>query len=328
MNRPYPKDTAGAHATAEVIIARPEETLGEIELRLHTEAPSLMMLQYIYVVNKENKLEGIVSMRNLFTSAAATAVREVMSPSIISVRPHSHREVAAVKAVKNNIRAVPVVEKDGTFVGVVTSDTILDILSEEHSKDLLYMGGVDNVYSASSLLKERLTVLLRARLPWLLVGLAGGLVAALIVEQYETILGDYIVLAFFLPLVVYMSDAVANQTLAVFIRAIALDHSFSIRRYILRELSLGAFIALVVGSLLTGIGLLWFEDVPVALVLGSALFLAVLVAVVIALSMALILVSLKKDPAVGSGPFATIIIDIVTIVIYLSIAAIFLPIVV
>ncbi|MEX1087314.1 MAG: magnesium transporter, partial [Candidatus Paceibacterota bacterium] len=111
----------------------------------------------------------------------------------------------------------------------------------------------------------------------------------------------------------------------ILIRAMALDDAFSRRRYIVRELGLGTSLAFIMGVLLFLVTLGWFGDPMLGLVLGVALFLAVIVAVLVALGMTFLLVSLKKDPAVGSGPFATIIIDLVTILIYFTIAALFLP---
>ena len=325
MNDRTKRESAAVRATKAVVVAAPHDTLGDIEERLHRETDSFKMLQYVYVLDERQKLVGVLSVRDVFSRSPDTRAYEVMKADYVSVRPRTDQEVAAVQALKHGIRAMPVTTKDGTFVGVVTSDSILEILSEEHSEDLLYFGGVQASYSAGALLKQRLVVLLSARLPWLLIGLGGGFVAAFVVERFETVLDSYIVLAFFLPLVVYMSDAVANQTLTIFIRALALDHNFSVLRYVLREVLLGFCIAALVGSVLTALSFLWFGDIGVALVLGSALFCAVLVAVVTALLIALLLVWMRKDPAIGSGPFATIIIDIMTIVIYFTIATLFLP---
>lgn len=325
MKKNFLEESAGAQSTTEVLTVGSFETLREIEERIHDIAHSLKMLQYIYVLSEDGKIEGVFSMRDIFSYSPSTQARDVMKTDLIWVSPDTDQETAAVKALQGGIKAMPVLEKDGTFLGVITSDTIFKILSEEHSEDLLYIGGIQKMYSASSILKDRIRILLLARLPWLLVGLMGGFLAAMTVEGFEGVLKDYIVLAFFLPLVVYMSDAVASQTLAIFIRALALDHSFSIKSYILRELVLGVFIGLVLGVTLMLVSLVWFADMTLSFVLGIALFFAVLVAIFVALSITLILDFFGKDPAVGGGPFATIIIDIVTIFIYFSIAAFLLP---
>lgn len=320
----YPKESAASRATYAVIVASPEETLGEVEVRIRQNVNSLEMLHYVYVLDGDGKLVGILSMRNILSNPSDVTVADVMSEALASVLPETDQEAAAIKAVEKKIRAMPVLERDGTFLGVITSDSILDILSEEHSEDLLHIGGVQKNYSASSILKERLVTLLLARLPWLLVGLGGGLLAAMAVESFENIITEYIVLAFFLPLVVYMSDAVAGQTLTILIRAMALDRTFSVKRYILRELGLGLSIATVVGLILGVVSLMWFSEPVISFILAIALFFSVLVAVSVALFMTLILKFFKRDPAVGSGPFATIIIDIITIFIYFSVASFFL----
>ncbi len=324
MSKTYLKESAGAIATAKVITVDPSETVEEIEKRIREKVDSYKMLQYVYVLDKTRKIKGVFSMRGIFSSPVSAKAEDIMVSDIIWVSSDTDQETSAIKAVQNGIRAIPVLEKDGTFLGVITSDTILEVLSEEHSEDLLYLGGVQKIYSANSILKDRLEVLFLARLPWLLVGLAGGFLAALLVEGFEEILKNHIILAFFLPLVVYMSDAVASQTLTIFIRAMSLDHHFSIKKYVFRELKLGTLIAFVLGLVLMAVSLAWFSDLVLSIVLGTALFFAVLVAVFVALLMTLLLRYFRKDPAVGSGPFATIIIDIVTIFIYFFIATLLL----
>lgn len=320
--------SAGSVATQAVITAEPDETLGEIESRFRRNIKSLDMLQYVYVLDKDEIIKGVFSIREIFSNHSDLLAKEIMLSPVHHVLPETDQETAATIVLLQKIKAIPVLERNGKFKGVITSRKIFEIFSEEHSEDLLYMGGVQKIYSASDIIKNRLHVLILARLPWLLIGLAGGFLAALAVEGFEDILKEYIVLAFFLPLVVYMSDAVASQTIAIFIRAMALDHSFSVKRYMVRELSLGFFVALIVGFLLFMISFLWFYNLGLSLVLGIALFLSVLVAVSVALFMTVFLNFLKKDPAVGSGPFATIIIDLVTIFIYFTVAKMFLPVLV
>ena len=318
-------ESAVSIAIKAVMTVNSKESLEEVELRLKNKARSLDTLQYVYVLNEDSKLEGVFSMRDLFSNSNDKLVEDIMSKDLVYVYSDTDQEEVTSIALKKKIKAVPVLDRDGTFKGVVTSRKIFEILSEEHSEDLLYMGGVQKIYSASNIIKSRLNVLILARLPWLLIGLAGGVLAALTVESFEGILNDYIVLAFFLPLVVYMSDAVASQTIAIFIRAMALDNNFSVRRYIVRELSLGFCIALILGFLLYVLSFFWFYNPELSLALGLALFLSILVAVSVALFMTVFINYLKKDPAVGSGPFATIIIDLITIFIYFTVAKMFLP---
>ncbi len=317
--------SAGSVATRSVITAKPEETLAEIEARFRSNVKSLDMLQYVYVLDNDERIRGVFSIRDIFSNSSDLLAKDLMVTPVHHVLPETDQETATNIVLLKKIKAIPVLEKDGKFKGVITSRKIFEILSEEHSEDLLYMGGVHKIYSASDIIKNRLNVLILARLPWLLIGLLGGVLAALAVEGFEDILKEYIVLAFFLPLVVYMSDAVASQTIAIFIRAMALDHSFSVKRYMVRELSLAFFVALIVGVLLFAISFIWFYSIGLSLVLGIALFLSVLVAVSVALFMTVFLDFIKKDPAVGSGPFATIIIDLVTIFIYFTVAKMFLP---
>ncbi len=317
--------TAGALAGLRVIKVLSRDLLSDVEKMLRNTSPeNVDDMHYIYVLDDKGYLEGVFSVLDLFSNSMDTLVSEIMITKVISVEPAVDQEELASVALKNNIKAVPVVDKKGVFCGVVSADSIFQILSEEHSEDILRVSGIQAPFSASSLLKERVGVLLWSRLPWLILGLFGGLLAAFIVSSFEDVLNNYIILAFFLPLVVYMSDAVATQTQAIFIRAIALDQSFSIKKYVFKEFSIGFFIAGIVSVVLGLVSLLWFQDIIISLVLTLSLFFAVLVSVLVAVFMVIFLSALGKDPAVGSGPFATIVIDILTILIYFLVSTTFL----
>ncbi len=319
--RKYPPESAGSLACTEIVTVDPEENLGVAEEQLRSNDHSLEELHYLYVVDDKGVLKGVLSVRDLFSYPSDTKAGEIMTEQVVSVSPDTDQERAAAVALEEQVKAMPVVDENGVLIGVIPVNTIFKILSQEHEEDLLYMGGVEMTNSAEGVLNARLSSLLTARLPWLIVGLAGGLVAAMVVERFETVLEHYLALAFFLPLVVYMSDAVANQTLTIFIRAMAINNDFSIRRYIVRELTVGGCIGAVIGVLIYLISYVWFWDWEVSFILGTSLFLAIIIAVTIALLMTLGLFWLKKDPAPGSGPFATIIIDVTTIILYFLIAS-------
>lgn len=181
------------------------------------------------------------------------------------------------------------------------------------------LGHHDSLMKAE-LVTARFWDLIKLRFPWLVIGLVGGLLASIIVSRFETSLRENIALAFFIPVIAYMSDAVGTQTETIFIRALT-DLRFSILKYVFREFWVGAFIGSVMG-VLTGIFAYSLSGtLRVGLVVGFSLFLAMTLATTMACITPLALRYLKKDPAVGSGPFTTALQDVVSLTIYFLVAS-------
>lgn len=170
-------------------------------------------------------------------------------------------------------------------------------------------------------MREKVGVLLRVRLPWLGLGLVGGLVASIVVSRFEKTIADNIALVFFLPVVVYMSDAVGTQTEAMLIRKLARG-KVNFWKYLVKEVMLGTMLGVMLGIITGGIAGVWIGDVMVGWVVGVAMFINVLLAPVMALVIPEIMFKEHVDPAVGSGPFTTIVQDLVSVVVYLGVAAI------
>lgn len=184
------------------------------------------------------------------------------------------------------------------------------------------LGHHDNLMKAE-LVTARFWDLVITRFPWLLIGLFGGLLASVVVSRFETSLRENIALAFFIPVIAYMSDAVGTQTETIFIRALT-DLRFSIPKYVFREFWVGALMGSIMG-LLTGIfAYILSASARVGLVVGFSLFLAMTLATTLACITPLVLRSFKKDPAVGSGPFTTALQDVVSLTLYFAVATMLL----
>lgn len=173
------------------------------------------------------------------------------------------------------------------------------------------------------LVTARFFELIKLRLPWLMIGLLGALVASVIVSRFETSLRENIALTFFIPVIAYMSDSIGNQTETIFIRALT-DLQFNIAKYVFREAWVGASLGLVIGFLTGIFALILSGSSAVGVVVGLSLFLTMTAATVLACITPIILRSLGKDPAVGSGPFSTALQDVVSLTIYLAIAVVIL----
>lgn len=175
----------------------------------------------------------------------------------------------------------------------------------------------------AELVTARFTELIKVRFPWLVLGLGGAMLAGFIVSKFELTLQENIALAFFIPVVAYMSDAIGTQTETIFIRALT-DLKFNITKYILREFLVGALLGSILGFFAGAFALFLSDSFLIAQVVAISLMLSMTTATVLACIVPIILKTFKEDPAVGSGPFTTAIQDAVSLIIYFSVAAVIL----
>jgi magnesium transporter len=327
MPNKYPSESAGRRMIGNIPKAMPEEMISDIRKRLFEKANDFETLNYIYIIDRKEKLVGVLSLKDVFQKPGESKVKDLMVKDIIRARPHTDQERVAILALRHNLKSVPVVDKEDVFLGVVPSDVILGILHSENVEDFLRFAGISKRDAIlNKTLQFPVSVLAKIRLPWLIFGLLGGLFAAKIVTFFEGPLKVHFVLAAFIPLIVYMADAVGVQAQTLFIRNLALDSRLDTRKYFLKEIKISLVIALILGSFLVLISFLWFGLLNIGIILGVSLFLTVICACLIAVLVPWLLQNLKKDPAIGSGPFATIVRDILTLAIYFSVASLMLKI--
>lgn len=175
----------------------------------------------------------------------------------------------------------------------------------------------------AELVNVRFWDLIKIRFPWLMLGLGGALVASFLISRFELSLREHIALAFFIPVIAYMSDAIGTQTETIFVRALT-DLKFNITKYILREFMVGAVIGMIVGGLSGFAAYLISGSTDIGYVVGFSLILSMTTATILACLTPLLLTWLKKDPAVGSGPFTTALQDMVSLTLYFLIASMIL----
>jgi magnesium transporter len=276
-------------------------------------------VNYVYVL-RNKQLVGVISIKELAHAREADQIKDVMKQKLVTVRERTSEKRAVYLALKHSLKALPVVDKKKQFLGVVPSDALLEMLNKVTTREFFTMVGAQHTILSLPLKKQ-----IFSRLPWLLVGLAGGIVVAQLLGGFRELIEKELILAFFMPVIVYMSNAVATQTQMVFIRSLAMGQKVSLVKYLGRELRVGGTLGLI-SALILAVASLVFQraSLLVALSLGIAMVMAVSAAAMIALFIPWILVRLKKDPAVGSGPFATIIQDTLSLMIYFSIARILL----
>lgn len=323
--RSHEPETAGSLVTRQAPTVDLHDRVADVETLLINCATDYETINYIYVLNQEQQLVGVFSLKDLFRQERTTRVAEIMVREPVTVHADIDQEQVALLALRHGLKAVPVVNGDGRFLGVVPHHTLLRITRSEAIEDLLRMGGVFTpAVELDDVLNLSVATSFRHRLPWLLVGLVGGLLIAGIIGRFEATLQEHLVLAAFIPLVVYMAGAVGTQMEAFIIRDLAIHPGLPFVRYFLRQLTVVALIGAVLGVLLalyTG----WTLGHPgMSAVLGVAVFSAIISSVFTGLVVPFGFSRLRLDPANASAPVATILQDLLSVTIYFSVAEVWL----
>jgi len=319
MEEKYPHKSVGRIMTDKVPTVSENATVGDVETLLLKEASNFETINYIYLL-ADRKLRGVISIKELFRSPKAKLAKELSPEKIISIHVHTDQERAALLALKNNLKSLPIVDHENNFLGVINSDHILKILDSEAVENILRFGGVAHLGSYDNIFNIPIVTSLKHRLPWLVLGLAGGLFTAGLVQSFETILSRNLILTAFIPLILYMASAVGTQMEAFIIRDLAVEPNLSFFRYFFRQLVIMLIIAFVVSFGLYGFNIIIFQDATISFVLSVAIFFAILSSVLTGLVIPFLFGKLSLDPANASGPIGTIIQDFLSVFIYFTVA--------
>ncbi|MDD7940593.1 magnesium transporter [Actinomycetospora lutea] len=305
--------TAEDHVSVAVPVTTPDERCGQVLDGMR--GRRFESAAAVAVCAADGTLVGMVTVERLLASAGETPIRDVMDPEPPTVTPATDQEQAAWRAVHRGESVLPVVDPGGRFRGFIPPDRLLAVLLTEHDEDVARLGGfLGSSSEARSAALESVGRRMWHRLPWLLVGLVGAFVAAGIVGAFEHQLEEQVLIAFFLPGVVYLADAVGTQTEALVIRGLAAGVPTG--RIAFREAVTGPLLGVLFAAVTFPVVLLLWGDPRVAAAVAVALFAASSIATVVALALPSLLHRLGRDPAFGSGPLATVVQDLLSIVIY------------
>lgn len=318
----YHPETAGLLTTVKVPTAKYKAHV--VDVLKYLSGKDWDEIHTIYIISDEGHLLGVVPLSKLLAARGHQTLSLIMDRPKSIVDPDLDQEKVVVEAVKNNLQSIPVVDRHHHFLGVITAEKIIEVLHDEHLEDFLRFSGIRGKGSLiTKLMAKSIYELVKVRLPWLIVGLAMGLIASFITSRFELSLQENIALVFFIPIIGYISDAVGTQTETIFIRSLTLL-KFKVRDYIIREFAVGSLIGFVIGLLTAIFAYFLSESYSVAFVVGWSLFLSTALATTLACITPTLLKKLGKDPAVGSGPFTTSIQYLVSLSIYFIVASIVL----
>ncbi|MCX7928904.1 MAG: magnesium transporter [Patescibacteria group bacterium] len=318
------QNTVYDHTTKVSLNFSPKNTVSQTLLLLKKDTNYWPNTEFIYVVDNNKKLIGIVPFRKIITSSPNTYLGDIMQTKFTYLSPNTHQETAAKIAIKENLQSLPVIDSDGKFIGIVSANEIFKILHENHIDKLMRLSGV--LLGANKNLNDTSAIhAIKMRLPWLIAGLAGGIGSTYIVDQFSEILSKHLVLAFFIPVIVYMNDAVGTQTQTVYVRNATLK-KINLAKSLLSELKISFAIGLILGTTIGIYTKIYYGDFWLGITVGSSMAIGILSSAIIGTLIPFFIEKSGRDPAVGSGPFATIVQDITSIVIYFSVASVFLKI--
>jgi magnesium transporter len=310
-------ETAGQHVCTVVPRVAPHARVSDVVVQL--QGARYETVAEIAVCNTDGTLRGLINIEDLLAAAGDQAAEELMDPSPPIVAPGVDQEVAAWSAVGRRESSLAVVDERGAFIGLIPPERIIEVLLHEHAEDMSRFGGVlHSAESARAASGEPLLRRLWHRLPWLIIGLAGAVGVASLVGGFEETLRTQLALAFFLPGVVYLADAVGTQTETLMVRGLSVG--VPIRGVVGREALTGLLAGIILAALFFPAALILWGNTSVAATVAIALFAACSIATVVAMGLPWLLHRLGRDPAYGSGPLATVIQDFLSIAIYLVVA--------
>lgn len=307
-------ETSRHHVSPHALLAHADETAGHLRQRVRER--HLTRWELVCIVDADQRLLGTLTGPELLALPDDARLQQAARRDHPRVAPGIDQERMASVALHHGVGAVPVVDADGRLVGVVGAATLMDILRREHVEDLHRLAGITREDAqARQALEAPPLRRVRHRLPWLAVGLLGSMVATAVVSRFESALAAKPALAFFVPGLVYLADAIGTQSEAIAVRGLSLSHA-GLPRLLGAELRTGALIGLVLALLAFPMVWLVFGELRLAAAVAGALFGASAVASTLGLLLPWTLARLGSDPAYGSGPLATIVQDVLTLLIY------------
>ncbi len=313
----YQDDTAGSLMAKELVKVYETWTVDICLQRIREQAQEVSRVHSIYVVNQDEKLVGRLSLKDLIVAKSDQLIADISKAKVDSVNVHEDDEEVAKIMAKYDLEAIPVVDDNKVLLGRITIDDIVDVLKEEAEKDYQLAAGLtQDVDSDDSILE-----LTKARLPWLFLGLIGGVGAFLIMEGFQGVFAKYAALFFFTPLIAAMAGNVGVQSSAIIVQGLANDDvKGSINSRLIKEMLLAALNGFILALFLFVFVWIYEGSINTALAISVSLVVVIIVAGLIGTFVPLFLNKKGIDPAIATGPFITTSNDIFGILIYFLIA--------
>jgi len=319
----YDEDSAGGLMAKELIKVKDTWTVAGCVREMRRQAEEVTRVHSIYVVNKEDELIGRLSLKDLLTSDTKTKIAEIYIPKVDSVNVADEAEDVAKLMQKYDLEAIPVVDDQKKLLGRITIDDIVDFIKDEAEKDYQMAAGISQDVEAD----DSIWQLTKARLPWLVLGLFGGLASVFILEDFEELMKDERIKAlfFYTPLIAAMAGNVGVQSSAIIVQGLANDIvKGSLLQRLLKEVGLSLINGIALGGLVIIFGFIRSYDIAFSLTIAVSMLSVIIIAALIGTFVPIILDKRGIDPAIATGPFITTSNDIFGIFLFFYIAKLML----
>lgn len=319
----YDEDSAGGLMAKELISVYESWSVLTCLREIRKQAENITRVHSIYVLNRKNELIGRLSLKDLITSPSKSKIKDIYIPKVDYVNVNDSGEEVAKIMSKYDLEAIPVVDDQKQLQGRITIDDIVDFIKDEAEEDYLLAAGISNDVEADDSIFE----LTKARLPWLILGLFGGLGSVFILESYESIMStpSLRALFFYTPLIAAMAGNVGVQSSAIVVQGLANDViKDSLISRLFKEISLTILNGIILGGLIILFGLIIEQPIDMSITISVSMIFVIIVAALIGTSVPIILNRFGIDPAIATGPFITTGNDIIGILLFFYIAKIIL----
>jgi magnesium transporter len=318
----YGKDTAGGIMDLAYVSVAEDCTVEDVVKTIREKGKKVKNLYHVWVVDDLNRLTGVVSLKDLLIETPKRKINEIMNPEVISVDVNMDQEDVALMFKKYDFVTMPVVDANSLLTGRITHDDIIDVIEDEVDEDLSLMTGV----IGQEIAEESTLKISRARLPWLITGVFGGIIAAAVINQFETTLQTVIALSFFFPVIMGMGGNTGTQAATIIVRGMATGdiRLVDIYKRLWLELKVAIINGIACGILLGLIVGFWLSDYGLGATVSLAAGSIILCAGFISSAVPFVLKKLNIDPALATGPLITTVNDILGLFIYLGLITLFL----
>ncbi len=317
----YDDDSAGGLMAKELIKVNENWTVQTSLKEISKQAEDIDEIYYVYVVDDGEFLKGILSLKKLILNSTQSKIKNLVEDEIHSVKTDASQEEVAQMMERFDLVAVPVVDHIGRLKGRITIDDVVDVIREEAERDYQMVSGITGDVESG----DRVWNLTRARLPWLLIGLIGGILGARVLGANEAALSEIKGIAFFIPLIAAMAGNVGVQSSSIVVQTIASGaRDFdTFGKKLLKELAVGLITAFVFSSLIFSYNFFFGDSMNLTWAVSISLFIVIVFASLFGTTIPLVLNKLKIDPALATGPFITTMNDILGLIMYMMIAKLF-----
>ena len=319
----YDEDSAGGLMAKELISVNENWSVLKCLREIRKQAKDITRVHSIYVLNKKEELIGRLSLKDLIMSPSKKKIKQIYIPKVDYVNVNDSGEDVVKLMTKYDLEAIPVVNDNRKLLGRITIDDIVDFIKDEAEEDYLLAAGVSNDVEADDSIFE----LSKARLPWLILGLLGGLGSVFILESFEEIMASESLRAlfFYTPLIAAMAGNVGVQSSAIVVQGLANDLiKGSIFRRLFKEVSLTILNGIILSLLIIGFGQSVDQPIEMSLTISASMICVIVVAALIGTAVPIILNKLDIDPAIATGPFITTGNDVIGILLFFYLAKIIL----